>query len=812
MGLQSALTTALTGMSAAETSIDVVGNNVANSNTVGFKESNVNFATQFLQTQSVGSAPTDGRGGTNPRQVGLGVKVAEIAQDFNQGTIEISSNPLDLAIQGDGFFIVQGSSGEQLYTRNGQFKTNAQNEIVTITGQRVLGYGVDDDFNVQATVVQPITIPLGESAIAQATQNVVLSGGLDAEGTVGTQSEIIQSGVLSDGSKEVPDASATTLTSLTLPLESTTIALSGSAGAVDPGAYSYRVAFVDNDGNEGPASNVTASLNVAGAGSSIDLSNIPQPAGGSEFSTINIYRNNANVDTEYRLAGSVAAGTTTFNDSTVDGSLGATLDTTGLDSGAYEYYVTFYNSVSGEESRPTARFGPVTADATNAPRIRLDDIPEPSANPATGGYDGVRIYRNLTNNNNAFHLVDSITPVEIAAMTTGISYVDNTPDAVISGNTEIDLDGPDISFGLPLVDVVSRSGSTYVNLFQEGELEFTGGKAGRSLATRSLTITSTTTVQDLISFMEDSLGIVKTANEDSFPVGNYGGTLSDSRIQFTSNLGVENALEIDLSAFQLTPAAGGVPDSIPIQFSSIVPGLANGSGDTADVIVYDSLGSPISLRITTYLEERDGTSAKFRWIATSPDNQPEIGVGTVVGTGVIATDGNGDVTSVSNDRVAIDRRESPSASPLEFQLDFSQVNGLAQDGNDTLNVSLQDGFPAGTLSSFTITESGTIQGVYSNGSSRTLGQILMARFANNNGLEQIGDNLFAAGVNSGLPIQDVPSSQGLGSITAGAVELSNTDIGENLIELILASTQYRGGARVITAVQQLLDELLALRR
>ena len=96
MGLQSAMTTALTGLQAAETTIDVVGNNVANSNTAGFKESNVLFATQFLQTQSIGSAPSTSSGGTNPRQIGLGVSVAEIAPNFTQGTIQVSSNPLDI--------------------------------------------------------------------------------------------------------------------------------------------------------------------------------------------------------------------------------------------------------------------------------------------------------------------------------------------------------------------------------------------------------------------------------------------------------------------------------------------------------------------------------------------------------------------------------------------------------------------------------------------------------------------------------------------------------------------------------------------
>jgi len=101
-------------------------------------------------------------------------------------------------------------------------------------------------------------------------------------------------------------------------------------------------------------------------------------------------------------------------------------------------------------------------------------------------------------------------------------------------------------------------------------------------------------------------------------------------------------------------------------------------------------------------------------------------------------------------------------------------------------------------------EDGTIRGVFSNGVSRDLGQVRMARFTNPVGLEQVGNNNFAQGVNSGLPIEGNPGENGIGSIVAGAVELSNTDIGKNLIDLITATTQYRGNARVITAVQQLL--------
>ena len=88
----------------------------------------------------------------------------------------------------------------------------------------------------------------------------------------------------------------------------------------------------------------------------------------------------------------------------------------------------------------------------------------------------------------------------------------------------------------------------------------------------------------------------------------------------------------------------------------------------------------------------------------------------------------------------------------------------------------------------------------------------LARFANPVGLESRGLNVFAKGVNTGLPVQGAPGENGIGGVIGGALELSNTDIGKDLVELVMASTQYRGNSRVITTSQQLLDELLNLRR
>jgi len=144
-------------------------------------------------------------------------------------------------------------------------------------------------------------------------------------------------------------------------------------------------------------------------------------------------------------------------------------------------------------------------------------------------------------------------------------------------------------------------------------------------------------------------------------------------------------------------------------------------------------------------------------------------------------------------------------------MDFSSVSGLAT-SEATLAATRQDGSEPGVLNSFIVGEDGTVRGVFSNGISRDLGQLQLARFANPAGLEARGLNLYAEGVNTGLPVTGSPGQNGIGTVIGGALELSNTDIGNDLVELVLASTQYRGNSRVITTTQQLIDELLNLRR
>jgi flagellar hook protein FlgE len=358
-------------------------------------------------------------------------------------------------------------------------------------------------------------------------------------------------------------------------------------------------------------------------------------------------------------------------------------------------------------------------------------------------------------------------------------------------------------------------------VFTVGTLSYEGQKGGRSLGEKELKVTATTTIQDYIDFIEAASGI-QIAQADSvnpIPISDNiisgetarlvpGGYIQNGSIRFVSNNGLDNALEIDLTAFRMKDELGGV--SVPnLAFGSIQK--ANGTSATTDFLAYDTLGVPISVRVSAVLESRTDSATIYRWYADSPDNSTLEGHETAVGTGLVQFDGNGNFVSATNSTINVSRQGIPSASPLQFDLDFRSVSGLAS-ADASLAATRQDGSAPGVLNSYVVGDDGRIRGVFSNGVTRDLGQLVLARFSNPVGLEQRGNNLYSQGINSGLPVQGAPGENGIGTVVGGALELSNTDMGEDLVDLVLASTHYRSNSRVITATQQLFDELLNLRR
>ncbi len=150
------LYTAISGIKNFQSKMNVISDNVANMNTVGFKSSQVNFENLFSRTLSSGFAPLSDIGGTNPMQVGLGVTIGEISRDFTNGTVQTTGKSTDLSISGNGFFTLADSNGEIKITRAGNFSVDTDGSLNSTQGMRVLG---TTDISTDTAGTTPIRIP-----------------------------------------------------------------------------------------------------------------------------------------------------------------------------------------------------------------------------------------------------------------------------------------------------------------------------------------------------------------------------------------------------------------------------------------------------------------------------------------------------------------------------------------------------------------------------------------------------------------------------------------------------------------------------
>ncbi|MGE3621573.1 MAG: flagellar hook protein FlgE [Acidimicrobiia bacterium] len=176
----------VSGLRSHQTMMDVIGNNISNANTIGFKGSTVLFQDLLSQALRGAGVPTATAGGTNPAQVGLGVRLAGISTSFNQGASQVTGRATDLSIQGDGFFVVR-SQGQSLYTRAGSFDFDALGRLVTVDGAVLQGWSADALGTIDANRAPgDLTMPLGQTIAPNETQLVRLAGNLDASAPLGT--------------------------------------------------------------------------------------------------------------------------------------------------------------------------------------------------------------------------------------------------------------------------------------------------------------------------------------------------------------------------------------------------------------------------------------------------------------------------------------------------------------------------------------------------------------------------------------------------------------------------------------------------
>ncbi len=330
-------------------------------------------------------------------------------------------------------------------------------------------------------------------------------------------------------------------------------------------------------------------------------------------------------------------------------------------------------------------------------------------------------------------------------------------------------------------------------------------KGGRQVPEAEFTVTATSTLDDYLTFLRNSLGI----NQDTALGGTPGITVSSldpptpGTIVIEGNYGTDNQLEIDLAAIRSTNP------NFPTPFNFTEQQEANGESVYTSFIGYDSLGTPVQVKLTMVLAEKSSAGNTWRFFAESADDtdaDPVLGA-----TGTITFDNNGRMIASTNDTVSVDRAATGAVSPLLMDLDFSNVTGLTTQ-QSAMVMTLQDGFSAGTLSRFSVGNDGVITGTFSNGLTRNMGQVAMATFVNPEGLVASTNNLYLVGPNSGQPVITPPQSLGAGRILGGALELSNIDLTREFIGLIAATTGFSAAGRVITTSNDLLNELLLIAR
>ncbi|MFN7337712.1 MAG: flagellar hook-basal body complex protein, partial [bacterium] len=229
-------------------------------------------------------------------------------------------------------------------------------------------------------------------------------------------------------------------------------------------------------------------------------------------------------------------------------------------------------------------------------------------------------------------------------------------------------------------------------------------------------------------------------------------------------------------------------------------------------VAYDSLGAPVEVDATFVLDSRATNSTTWRYYIESADDTD---LNAQLATGTLRFDTDGRLIDTTPITFTIDRNDQGVSDPMAISLRLEdQSNMLTSLADDVSQVAatFRDGAPLGTLAAFSVGVDGTITGSFTNGQTRTIGQIPVATFTNNEGLVDEGDNLFRPGANSGVPVISTAGTLGAGGVVGGALELSNVEMGDEFIKLIQSSTGYSANSRVIRTTDELMQQLLVLGR
>lgn len=298
----------------------------------------------------------------------------------------------------------------------------------------------------------------------------------------------------------------------------------------------------------------------------------------------------------------------------------------------------------------------------------------------------------------------------------------------------------------------------------------------------------------------------------------------DGSFRVDANANLVSASGLNVLGWAADPVTGNIDNTAPITASSTIRlpigqlniarqttsatinGIVNSStpaGGTASSSfeVFDSLGVPHRVDITF---TKTANEAEWTWEASSLDSaSPTIGSGTIS----FGTDGR---NTVSSGTISLDLASANGASsPIDIALNLGDM--VAMGGESSLAFS-QNGVKFGTLTGYNIGKDGSISGIFDNGLNQILGQLALAQFSNSSGLQKAGNNLLVETPNSGSPQIGVPGSGSFGNVTSGFLESSNVDLPTEFANMIVAQRGFQANSRIVTTSDEILQELVQLKR
>ncbi|EAI0339791.1 flagellar hook protein FlgE [Campylobacter coli] len=836
----------VSGLQAHQVAMDVEGNNISNVNTKGFKYSRADFGTMFSQTVKIATAPTDGRGGSNPLQIGLGVSVSSTTRIHSQGPVQTTNKNTDVAINGDGFFMVSDDGGLTRYlTRDGDFKLDAYGNFVNNAGFVVQGWNINWDNQTidSSRSPQNIFIDPGMHIPAAKSTEVAIKANLNSGLNIGTSSRNLYALDSVHGwnnkTQRPEDENDTGTTQFYTTSKN---AVEVTEKGVDAGSLfnangtglnlregqgiwvSYADAkfttATDRANGVFNENSQTTQQNVIFWGNKDNAVNLDITLNGVNIQNANIrsldeaiaYINTFTAPTDTRDGTGVKAvkkadgsGIEFVNDNAD----GTTDNMKNID------LVVKQTNTAGERFRVTWNQQNQNFTATTV---------KANGNSAwiTGGTPGLTEER--VQIITAHKYVYSSTPVNIPPMYNpdgGPGYdpanqnnpgtAENNYFQAVQGGL-LNTDSRTFRTTEDLRELLQRDARYGVDYDGSGGFEIDGSDINEGVKVvvtenGNFAISNPNEIPQRPGFvMPGAPGTQdnRTTHNMSFNITAY----SNKQGTVSTN----DAFTKIFKAFDGVLTVGGqIKESEQLKLSAFSAGLE----------IYDSLGSKHTLEVQFVKQSttQDGGN-EWQMIIRIPEpaeinTTGEGPTNIIVGTARFNNDGS----LASYTPRTINFSPNNGAAPnqqikLSFGTSGSNDGLVSSNSASTLTGQATDGYTSGNLKpeAIRVDDKGNILGEFTNGKTFAVAKIAMASVANNSGLEEIGGNLFKVTANSGAIVVGEAGTGGRGEMKTSALEMSNVDLSRSLTELIIIQRGYQANSKTISTSDQMLQTLIQLKQ